>query len=337
MEGERAAGRDRSDRTVLRAVLAAAAALGHVVGALMVGGASVGGDDPSTVVAGDFAGASDATATTAPRDHGAHDDDGTETSSTSGHDEHTGTTHGPDDPHDGHETTAPGDDAHDHDTTAATSDPVVHEHATTGTTTPGHDHDPTPGTTTPGHDHTTPTTGTSGTTVPHDHDDPEPGELSPETLAEIDVAREVAMQYPTAADATAAGWQKITIHLPGIAAHYLRFAWLDGTFDLTKPEVLLYGGEGPDAPLVGVNYIVTGSSPPEGFTGDADHWHEHPTLCYNPTLGLIVGDETDTAQSCAAMGGTIISFAGNWLLHVWCIPGWEAPEGVFSHENSKVV
>ena len=31
-------------------------------------------------------------------------------------------------------------------------------------------------------------------------------------------------------------------------------------------------------------------TPPAGFTGTADHWHEHPTLCFNPTLGLIVGD-----------------------------------------------
>ena len=45
---------------------------------------------------------------------------------------------------------------------------------------------------------------------------------------------------------------------------------LDGTFDISKPEVLLYGGDGLDAPLVGVNYIVGGSQPPAGFTGDAD-------------------------------------------------------------------
>jgi hypothetical protein len=332
MEREREAARRRE----LPSWLASLGALALVVGTLLATGAVVDRGGSTTVVATELAGSSDTTGTT----HGEHDD---ERAASGDHDAHgddatTATTHaGAHDTHDPDGSQA--GDAHGHGTTQVASGPVTHAHDTsTGTTVPGHDHDPTTATTTPGHDHTPPSTGTTGTTVPHDHDpDPEPGELSPLTLAEIQVARDIAAQYPTAADATAAGWQKITIHLPGIAAHYLRFAWLDGTFELAKPEVLLYGGEGPDAPIVGVNYIVSGSSPPEGFTGDADHWHEHPTLCMNSTIGLIVGDESETPESCAAKGGSIISFAGNWLLHVWCVPGWESPEGIFSHENSKVV
>ncbi|HEX5614191.1 MAG TPA: hypothetical protein VFZ83_03455 [Acidimicrobiia bacterium] len=312
--------------------LVAGAALVLVVATIQI---AAGGGPSTSVLAAAPASATETDATdTSPTTAGDHDDEHGTTGTTHGDDhgeDHgtTGTTHGDD-----HGTTGTthGDDhgttgtTHGHDTSGAGTSPTTHGHGGGGTTPTTHDHG------------TTPTTSGGGTPpTTHDHGGGEPVGITPETLAEIDVARQLALQYPTAADAEAAGWHKITVHLPGIAAHYLRGEYLDDKFVLNKPEVLLYGGEGLDAPLVGVNYIVRGSTPPLGFTGDADHWHEHPTLCFNPTLGLIVGDEHVTSAECAALGGNIISFAGNWLLHVWCIPGWEAPEGVFSHENSLVV
>jgi hypothetical protein len=142
------------------------------------------------------------------------------------------------------------------------------------------------------------------------------------------------MQYPTAQSSSAAGYSQITVFFHGIAAHYMNFGLFDATFDPARPEVLLYGEQGQ---LVGVNYIVySGSTPPAGFDGDDDHWHEHPTLCRSTSSGLIIAGEETSAADCAAMGGTQMSFAGWYLLHVWCIPGWESPEGIFSHENSRV-
>jgi len=159
------------------------------------------------------------------------------------------------------------------------------------------------------------------------------GDLPPEVQAVVDLGTNVAIQYPTGADAEAAGWYQRTIYFPGIATHYLRTEWLDGVFEPTQPEVLLYGRDGQ---LVGFNYIVVSDGPPEGFPGDDDVWHEHPTLCVDLDSGLIIGGEDLTVPRCARRGGTVIDFSGRWLLHVWTVPGYDSPEGVFSHENSRV-
>jgi hypothetical protein len=242
--------------------------------------------------------------------------------------------------------------AHGHTSTGGSNGTASagHDHAETtpGSTTGGdHTHTPPPdgsGSTTPttGHQHTTPPPD-GGTTTPttsgHDHDPPPSGpvqlaDLPPDIRAQVTSVRDWAMQYPTAQSATAAGYQQITVFFHGIAAHYLNFSLLDSTFDPAHPEVLLYGEQGQ---LVGVNYIVySGASPPEGFPGDLDGWHEHPVLCRSTSSGLIIAAEETTAAQCAAMGGVQFSFAGYYLLHVWCIPGWESPEGIFSHENSRI-
>lgn len=159
------------------------------------------------------------------------------------------------------------------------------------------------------------------------------GDLPPEVQALVDLGTNVAIQYPTAADAEAAGWYRRTIYFPGIATHYLRTEWLDGVFDPAQPEVLLYGRDGQ---LVGFNYIIVSDGPPEGFPGEDDRWHEHPTLCLDLNTGLIIGGEDLTVPRCARRGGTVIDFSGRWLLHVWTVPGYDSPEGVFSHENSRV-
>ena len=159
-------------------------------------------------------------------------------------------------------------------------------------------------------------------------------DLSPEVQALVDQGTALALQYPTAALAQAAGWRKSTVYFPGIAQHNLKSSLLDSTFDPANPEVLLYGKDGQ---LVGVNYIVHNvGGPPEGLPGDADHWHEHPSLCLSVTTGLVIGGENLSQAQCAAIGGFVINFQNFWLLHVWTIPGYESPEGVFSHENSKV-
>jgi len=163
---------------------------------------------------------------------------------------------------------------------------------------------------------------------------PQYDDLPDELKAMVDAGRDVAMQYPTAADASAAGWGQATIYFPGIAAHYLKAGLLDATFDPSQPEVLLYGQNGE---LVGVNYIVyNGATPPEGMPGDYDGWHEHPALCRSLTTGLVIGGENLSKEECAAIGGVLFSFKGFYLLHVWSIPDWQSPEGIFSHENSRI-
>jgi hypothetical protein len=258
---------------------------------------------------------------------------------------------------------------HEHEATGGNQshDSGAHEHSATGTAggshagTATHDHSSTsPGTSTgthdDGHDHsasggtgTTPTTThqhsttppTGGSTTPtttHNHppassDPVQLGALPADVRAQVIAVRDWAMQFPTTQDAVNNAYPQATIFFHGIAAHYLNYSILDGAFDPAEPEALLYGEQGQ---LVGVNYIVySGSTPPEGFAGDFDHWHEHPTLCRNHDTGIVVGEALSEAD-CAALGGSIFYFSGFWLLHVWCIPGWESPEGIFSHENSRV-
>jgi hypothetical protein len=147
---------------------------------------------------------------------------------------------------------------------------------------------------------------------------------------ELGVSRETALKYPTAADAVAAGWQKVTPYVPGIAAHYMKFAYVDGRFEVDKPEMILYDGNGPDARVVGLSYYVMQkgeAEPTQGFTGDNDHYHRHIGLCVKE--GVVIADSTTTPEDCAAQGGRKLS-TGGWMSHAWVVPGCESPWGVFS-------
>jgi hypothetical protein len=149
--------------------------------------------------------------------------------------------------------------------------------------------------------------------------------------AELAQAREVAMRYPKAADAVAAGWVKVTPYLPGIAAHYMKFSAVDGVFDIGEPEMLLYDGDGPEASMVGLSYYLIHDSdvePTQGFTGPNDHFHRHIGLCIG--RGGVIGDSTLTEEECAAIGGRKASGEGGWMNHVWVVPGCESPWGMFS-------
>jgi hypothetical protein len=149
--------------------------------------------------------------------------------------------------------------------------------------------------------------------------------------SELALARDTAMKYPTAADATAAGWFRVTPFVPGIAAHYMNFGYVDGEFDIEEPEMLLYDGDGPDAAMIGLSYYVVHDSdtePTQGFTGPNDHFHRHTGLCIG--AGGVIGDSTTTTEECAAIGGRKAAGSGGWMNHVWIVPGCESPWGMFS-------
>lgn len=155
-----------------------------------------------------------------------------------------------------------------------------------------------------------------------------------ELAAEIEVAREVAAAYPTAADAVAAGYFKVTNYLPGIAAHYMNFGFVDGTFEITEPEMLLYDGNEANASIVGLSYymmLAGDAEPSQGFTGTNDHYHRHVGLCIRG--GLVVGDTTLSAEDCTARGGNKSGGSAGWMSHAWVVPGCESPWGLFSGAN----
>lgn len=156
-----------------------------------------------------------------------------------------------------------------------------------------------------------------------------------QTLAdELALARTVALALPTAQDAMDAGYFQVTRYGPGIGAHYMHFGYLDGVFEIGKPEMLLYDGNGPEASIVGLSYMIQASpdaEPTQGFTGSNDTSHRHVGLCIAGTM--VVGDSTTTPEECAALGGVKSEGGAGWMNHVWVIPGCESPWGVFSAAN----
>jgi hypothetical protein len=148
---------------------------------------------------------------------------------------------------------------------------------------------------------------------------------------ELALARETALKYPTVADAEAAGWRQVTPYVPGIAAHFMNFGMVDGTFNIEEPEMILYDGTDDDSRVIGLSYYIIhqgAAEPTQGFTGPNDHYHRHIGLCVDETG--VIGDSTTTEEECAARGGQKRQGGNGWMNHVWIVPGCESPWGLFS-------
>lgn len=170
----------------------------------------------------------------------------------------------------------------------------------------------------------------------HGHGDvpnvPVDGATRDALAAQLVEARAVALSYPTVADATAAGYVMVTSYVPLIGAHYVKWDLMDSTFDVARPEMLLYDGTEPGAEMVGLSYYQFSATEPEGFAGPNDHWHQHLGLCLDSRL-VVVGGSSTTPEECAARGGQKVDGANGWMTHAWVVPGWESQQGVFSAEN----
>jgi hypothetical protein len=154
------------------------------------------------------------------------------------------------------------------------------------------------------------------------------------------IARDTAMKYPTAADATAAGYRLVAGFGPGSGAHYIGGPMTGpGPFDATRAQSLIYDGTSPTSRIVGLMYFGFSADAPEGFAGPNDHWHRHSNVCtkfQNGVLDVPFPPDADvTRQQCAAVGGNYMAITG-WMVHAWVVPGWESPSGVFSHENPNL-
>jgi hypothetical protein len=154
---------------------------------------------------------------------------------------------------------------------------------------------------------------------------------------ELQVAGTVIPKMATAADAMKAGFIQVTPYVPGIGAHYLNVDRLTGDgFKPGEPEMLLYNGNEPSSKLIGLSYGVLGDKAPAGFTGPNDMWHVHPSLCI--LGGLVVGPDSTPKALCDSIGGRKGMPFGKpmWMGHLWQVPGWESPWGLFSGENPTV-
>ncbi len=186
-------------------------------------------------------------------------------------------------------------------------------------------------------------TRTSSSTTPdhrHGESDIAYDDLPAATKGEVDqVIARWADTYPTAADATNAGWIKSTPSLYGIGAHFIKN--INGCSvaepcDMLNPTILLYDGEGPDAKFAGVSYVVAGDV--EGFTGSYDFWHGHSTVCIGAGGITLTEDNSEFWYSegeCTAAGGSVMPLAADKVIHMWIGPGYtDAP--IFAHDNPEL-
>lgn len=157
-------------------------------------------------------------------------------------------------------------------------------------------------------------------------------------VAMLNTASAWAAQYPTVADVKAAGWIQATVWTPGQGIHFVDPARITGPFDWLHPNYLLYNGTASTAKLVGMMFLVeSGASPPAGFPGANDHWHNHEKLCLDAdAIPFIIGEHISDAY-CAAIGGVNTDYTSEWMVHVWLpvYAGWQATD-IFHNSHPSV-
>jgi hypothetical protein len=160
---------------------------------------------------------------------------------------------------------------------------------------------------------------------------------------QLQTAKSVALKYPTVADATKAGYILAGEFTPGAGAHYISMgsgkrAFMGDTknMDPADPLAIIYDGTAPTSHVVGLMYGSYNINPPEGFVGPNDHWHRHTNLCItfdHGKIGIPFPPDSDVTKSkCDAVHGMFMRRT-LWMVHAWVVPGWESPQGVFSHAN----
>ncbi|HEX4434498.1 MAG TPA: hypothetical protein VH012_06700 [Acidimicrobiales bacterium] len=164
--------------------------------------------------------------------------------------------------------------------------------------------------------------------------------------AQLAESYQAAMRFPTVASAKAAHMILAGGMAPGVGAHYqLINADLfkginpDGTVNALYPASWIYASTADNAPVVGIMYESFAETAPTGFVGPNDHWHRHSDVCVKTTANEIVvpfaADQDVTPKECADVGGNFMKKT-IWMVHAWVVPGWESPQGVFSHDNLHV-
>lgn len=174
---------------------------------------------------------------------------------------------------------------------------------------------------------------------------------APDTVAlagQLAVTVELVEKYPTIAHAEAAGWRRAGPFAPGLGTHYRSPDFhlnadgqMDSREDLLSP-MLVYDGLDPDAALAGFMYLAYGTEgEPEGFAGPNDHWHYHESVCIvtgsDGTMETPFGADLEgvTEEMCTDVGGSFLPFSG-YMVHVWNVPGYESPDGMFTEVNPKI-
>lgn len=127
---------------------------------------------------------------------------------------------------------------------------------------------------------------------------------------EVNQVRAATATYADITVATDEGFFDASGFVPNMGHHYVLPSRMDGTFELKKPEIILYAPDSNGAmEFVAVEYAVpiedldNPGLPPEGFTGTVDEWEINAHL-------------------------------SQWQLHVWLVK--ENPEGIFAPTNPVI-
>src|SRR6187551_1384136 len=144
----------------------------------------------------------------------------------------------------------------------------------------------------------------------HGDHDPTKGHDKPPPLAilQLDQVRDATARFVDVAQAEKEGYHDIGLFVEHMGWHYMKDKLVDGRFDPTKPELLVYADDpcGGKRKLVAVEYAVPLSlskRAPAGFVGKADEW-----------------DANQQFQL--------------WTLHAWVYE--YNPDGVFAAFNPRV-
>lgn len=168
-------------------------------------------------------------------------------------------------------------------------------------------------------------------------------ELRRQLWLTLDVVKRLA----TVKDAEAAGYRRAGPFSPGLGTHYVlqdgRGLNPDGVMDdqdILTPLSVIYDGSAPDSPVVGLMYYSMSPKRPTGFAGPNDTWHIHKNICTvraaDGKIDTPLGADRETTDAqCAAVGGALIKQT-QWMLHVWTVPSYTSPQGVFSPLNAAI-
>jgi hypothetical protein len=168
--------------------------------------------------------------------------------------------------------------------------------------------------------------------------------------AQLAVTRQVAKQYPTVADAMAAGYRRAGPYSPGLGTHLVlqngQGLNPDGVMDeedLRHPLSIIYSGHEPDDHVVGFMYYSLSQKEPEGFAGDNDFWHYHTSVCVvrgaDGGIDAPYGADRDVPEKLCKKAGGYLLKQTQWMVHVWSVPGYEMSDehgGVFGEVNPKI-
>ena len=125
----------------------------------------------------------------------------------------------------------------------------------------------------------------AGVALAHGDHDPGQGHLKPPPFAilQLDQVRDATAKYLDVDEAVKAGYVDIALFVPNMGWHYMKESLVDGKFEPTKPELLVYADDpcGGKRKLVAVEYAVplaASKRAPIGFFGFADEWDANQTF-----------------------------------------------------------